>query len=132
MNSKYIPYHKESVMKAKELVKDERDPLKKFEIVTHWVQKNFVYDFIRAVTIPKRGREFPDVDRCWKTHMGICMDIASMTTGMLRGIGVQAYMVYGYADRSYHAWVEATIKGKTYRFDHNGKAKKYRREKIFR
>lgn len=132
MSSKYIPYHAESIAKAKQLVQGQADPEKKFSTITHYVQKNFVYDYVRAVSIPKYGREFPDVDRCWKTHMGICMDIASMTTGMLRGIGVQAYMVYGHADKSYHAWVEATIKGKTYRYDHNGKAKKYRREKIFR
>lgn len=131
MNSKYIPYHPESVAKAKELVKDEKDPRKKFEIVTKWVQKNILYDLVRAVVIPKKGREYPDVDGCWKKKMGICMDISSMTVGMLRGVGVQAYMCYGHTEKNYHAWVEATIKGKTYRYDHAGKAKKYRREKIF-
>ena len=122
--SKYIPYHAESIKKAKELVGKEKDPLNKFNIVTHYIFKNFVYDFIRAVSIPKYGREFPDVEGCWQKHMGICMDISSMTVGMLRGVGVQAYMCYGHADGQYHAWVEATIHGKTYRYDHRGKAKK--------
>ena len=128
--SKYVPYYPEAAAKAKELVRNEKDPLVKYQIVTQWVQRNFLYDLIRAVTIPKRG-QFPDVDRCWKTHMGICMDIASMTTGMLRAVGVNAYMIYGHTEKTYHAWVEAHIKGKVYRYDHSGKARKYKREKVF-
>ena len=128
--SRYVPYHAEAAAKARELCKGEKDLLAKYGAVTRWVQKNVVYDYIRAVTIPKRG-QYPDVDRCWKQHMGICMDVASMTTGMLRAVGVNAYMCYGHADRAYHAWVEAHIGGKIYRFDHSGHARKYRREKVF-
>ena len=129
--SKYIPYHEESVRKARELTAGMKDPMQKYSTVTHWVSKHFVYDMIRAVTIPKFGREFPDVEGCWKKRMGICMDISSMTTGMLRGVGVNAYMCYGHTEKNYHAWVEAHIKGKIYRYDFNGKAKKYKREKMF-
>lgn len=129
--SKEVPYHEESVKKARQLVGDEKDVVKKFRIITNWVSRNIDYDYIRAIKIPKRGRELPDVEGCWNKKMGICMDIASITTGMLRAVGVLAYMCYGHADRMYHAWVEATMNGKTYRYDFSGKAKKYTREKIF-
>lgn len=129
--NKFVPYYEPSIQKAKELVKNEKDNLKKFTLITNWVSKSFAYDYVRALTIPKYGRETPDVESCWNNHMGICMDVASMTTGMLRGVGVPAYMCFGHADKSYHAWVEATINGKTYRFDNRSKAKKYKREKVF-
>lgn len=129
--SKYIPKCPEAEAKARELVGNEKDLLKRYEIVTHWVRKNILYDLIRAVTIPKRGREFPNVERCWKQKAGICMDVSAMTVGMLRAVGVNAYMVYGHTEKTYHAWVEAHIKNKVYRFDHSGKARKYNREKVF-
>lgn len=129
--SKEVPYHVEAAAKAREIVGLEKDVVKKFTLITQWVSRNIGYDYIRAIKIPKRGRELPDVEGCWSKKMGICMDIASMTTGMLRAVGVAAYMCYGHTERSYHAWVEATMKGKTYRYDYNGKAKKYKREKIF-
>ena len=129
--SKYIPYHAESIAKAKELVKDKKDPVEIYSTIVHWVSRNFNYDWIRAITIPKKGREMPDIARCWDKRMGICMDIAAMTVGMLSAVGIKAYMCYGHTERTYHAWVEAIINNKLYRYDHNGKAKKYNREKTF-
>lgn len=127
----YVPYHAAAAAKARELIQNETNIQKRFSIITKWVSKNFVYDYIRAITIPKRGHEIPDVERCWEKRRGICMDIASMTTGMLRIVGVNAYMVFGRTENGAHAWVEANINNKIYRYDFTGKAKKYIREKLF-
>jgi transglutaminase-like putative cysteine protease len=97
----------------------------KWQAVTGWVQKSIAYDFVRAIVIPKKNG-LPDLDRCWRLRSGICLDIASLTVGMLREVGVPAYLVFGWADKNYHAWVEATINGKTYRFDHDDPSHKIR------
>ena len=129
--SRFVPYHQESVEYAKTLVEPKMSILKRYNIITHWVSKNIQYDYIKAITVPKKGQVVPDLSTTWEKRRGICLDIASLTTGMLRAVGVPAYLVFGHADRAYHAWVEATINGKTYRYDHDGKAKKYVREKIY-
>ena len=129
--SQYLPYHEESIACAKELVRGVTDAYKKYKIITNYVSKNFMYDHIRAIEIPKKNA-FPDVARCWEKRMGICMDIAAMTTKMLQAVGLKAVMCYGHTERTYHAWVEVTIGKKTYRYDHNGKAKVYKRERVFR
>lgn len=128
--SKYVPYHKPSVEYAKKLTADAKSAKEKFQKITAWATKSLSYDYIRAVTIPKTGG-MPDVDRCWETRMGICFDIASMVTGMLRAVGVRAYLYTGKADGQNHAWVVAEIDGKKYRYDHSGKAKVYKKERVF-
>lgn len=121
--SKYLPYHKESREYAKTLTKDEKDPMKKYRMITDWVSKNFVYDYIRAAKIPKKGG-LPDLEHIWTTKMGICLDTASMTTGMLKAVGLKAVLCFGYANKAWHAWVETTIDGKKYRYDHDAKSGK--------
>lgn len=123
--SKYLPFHKESRECAKELVKDCKTDLGKFRKITNYVSRCFGYDYVRAIKIPKNGGWAPDIEGCWQKHMGICLDTASMTTGMLQAVGVNATLCFGDADGNYHAWVESIINGKKYRYDHDGKAKKY-------
>lgn len=127
--SKYVPYHAESAAYARKLAKGKA-ALKRYEAITGYVSRNFVYDYIRAIQIPKKGG-LPDVKGCWQKKMGICLDIASMTTGMLRAAGLKAYLCIGPADRKYHAWVETVIDGQRYRYDHDGKAKVYKTERIY-
>lgn len=122
--SVYVPYHKASRDYAKNLVKDCKTPLGKYRKIVNYVSRVFAYDYVRAVKVAQEGGK-PDVARTWNTHMGICQDISSMTTGMLRAVGVNAVMCFGDADGQYHAWVEADIAGKHYRYDHDGKAKRY-------
>ena len=135
MSSKYLPVHDPSRRMAQEICKDCHSQLEKWIKITNYVNKSFVYDYIRAITIPKRG-SLPDLDRCWNMHMGICLDIASMTTGMLQAVGINARLIFGFADRSYHAWVEAKIGDETYRYDHenpkDNKVKKYRKIRAFK
>ena len=129
--SKYLPYHAESAAYAKALVKDAKTDFEKYQLITNYVSRSFGYDYIRAIQVPKKNA-YPDVATCWERHLGICMDIASMTTMMLQAVGLNAMMVYGHTEKSYHAWVEVIINGKTYRYDHDGKAKMYKRERVFK
>lgn len=129
--SKFLPYFPECVKLARQLTRDLPTQYEKYLKITEWVSRNIHYDFIRAIKVPKKNA-YPDVKGCWEKRMGICMDIAAMTTLMLKAVGVNAVMVYGHADRQYHAWVEATINGQTYRYDHSGKAAVYKKEKVYR
>lgn len=128
--SRQLPYHAESRKFAKELAagKSKYDA---YIAITDWVSKHIVYDYIRAIQVPKKNGR-PDLDGCWKKRMGICMDTAALTTGMLRAAGVDATLCYGHADRQSHAWVEAVIDGRKYRYDHDGKALVYKTERTFK
>ena len=98
--------------------------------VTTWARQNLVYDWIKAATVPKKGVA-PDPEGCWETKRGICQDIASLVTGMLRAAGVPARMVIGLANGRSHAWVEAMVDGKWRRYDHSGTAKSYQRQRWY-
>lgn len=128
--SKYVPHHAPSAAYAKELTADLRSPLEKYTAITSYVSRMIRYDYIRAIKIPKKGG-LPDVPHVWQTHMGICLDTAALTVGMLRAVGLQSYLCIGHADRQYHAWVETTINGTTYRYDHDGKAATYKTERRY-
>jgi len=128
--SKYIPYHEPSIRCAEELTRGASSDAEKYRIITEFVTKSFRYDYIRAVTIPKKNG-LPDLERTWEKKRGICLDIAAMTTGMLRAVGLHAFMCWGKADKKNHAWVEARIGGEWRRYDFNGKAKTYKAERVF-
>lgn len=103
--SKYLPYHEASICKAKELCKDVTDPKEKCKAIKDFINRGFCYDYVKAINIPKRGG-LPDIDGCWKKHMGICGDLAAMATGMMRAVGIKAFLVIGHANKICHAWVE--------------------------
>ena len=129
--SKYVPYHAESQGFAKQLCRGISDPVKKLKIITSYVSGSIGYDYIRATQVAKLKGQYPDVSGCWSKHMGICLDTAALTVGMLRAVGIRAYLCIGHADRNYHAWVEVEINGQTYRYDHDGKANNYNVERKY-
>ena len=125
-----VPYHEASAAYARQLTAGMKTAKEKYDAITNYVSKEIKYDFIRAIKIPKHGGT-PDVDHAWRDHMGICLDIAALTTGMLRAAKVPASMCIGKADKQQHAWVEAEIGGRKYRYDHDGKAKAYKTERRY-
>lgn len=128
--SKYLPYHQESCNYARELTKDMPALIDRYKAIKKWLSFHIMYDPIRAATIPKKNG-LPDVNYCWRNRRGICLDIAAMGTMMMRAVGINAYMCWGKADGQNHAWIEADIGGRRYRYDHDGKAKKYVTERRF-
>ena len=128
--SKMVPYHEGSILAAREMTKDCPTLYDKYKKITEFLTKTIRYDHIRAATIPKKNG-LPDIPRTWEKKMGICLDTASLATGMLRAVGVNAILCFGKADKRNHAWVEANIQGRKYRYDHDGKAKVYKTERTF-
>ncbi len=115
--NQFIDYTADSkaAQKAEELCAGVQDNKDKYKIITDFVLKNFVYDYIRAVTTKAGG--IPDVDYCFEKGMGICLDLASTSVCMLRTQGVPAKLVIGSANGQYHAWVQATVNGEETLFD---------------
>lgn len=134
MATKYTPYHAQSAAKAKELCKGLKTPTDKFWAVTKWITDMVFYDYIRASN-PKLRKVYPDLDYVWTKKRGICLDTAALAVNMLRAVGIRAYVAVGHADKTYHAWAEATINGKTYLYDHQasdrGKKPVYKREHVY-
>ena len=128
--SKMVPYHEMSIQAAREMTKDDATAIDKYRTITHFLTKEIKYDHIRAATIPKKNG-VPDVPRTWDKRMGICLDTAALATGMLRAVGIRAWMCFGRADKANHAWVEAEIGGRRLRYDHDGKAKSYKTERMY-
>lgn len=129
----YVPHYAPAEAKAKELCKGVKSLHERYEIVTRYVSDHIVYDYIRATTVPKKNG-MPNVQRCWDLGMGICLDIASMTTWMLRTVSIPANLVIGWADGKYHAWVEARIEGQRYLYDHDDPhkiVKTYKKERMY-
>lgn len=128
----WVPYHEQSEAKALELVRGKTTETAKYRAITAWVSRCFGYDYIRAVKVAKKKGVYPDVERCWKLHMGICQDIASMTVGMLRAVGIRSALCIGKAGgQGYHAWVESNVDGKVLRYDYSGEAKEYNVERRY-
>ena len=87
-----------------------------FKAVCKYVTSNFVYDYIKSVTV-KPG-QLPDIDECWKNRMGICQDLSALTCAMLRSQGVPARLMIGTVGaNTYHAWVVAVVNGEEKFFD---------------
>lgn len=86
-----------------------------YKMVCDFMSSEFVYDFIRAVTIS--AGELPDADGCFEKRMGICQDLSAVTCAMLRTMGIPSRMIIGYADSNYHAWTMTTVNGEEKFFD---------------
>lgn len=128
--SAYVPYYAPSVLKAKEL-SSGLSQQKRYKAITSYVNRSFVYDYIKASTVKKHG-VLPNIASCWEKRMGICQDLAAMAVGMFRAVGLKASLVIGHADGIYHAWVETAygIYDPTAEIQHKS-VKKYRKERVY-
>lgn len=116
--NQYVPYDDktECVKQAQKMCKDMTDQKEIFKTVCNYVTSNFVYDYIKSVTV-KPGM-LPDIDGCWKNKMGICQDLSAMTCAMLRCNGIPARLMIGTVGaNNYHAWVVAVVDGEERFFD---------------
>ena len=114
--NQYIHYSEEDpfVAKADELCAGMGDR-EAFDAVSSFITSEFVYDFIRALTV--QAGELPDLEGCYEKRMGICQDLSAVMVAMLRSRGIPSRMMIGYADANYHAWTETIIDGETIFFD---------------
>ena len=116
--NQYVCYDENTacVQYATEMCKDMKDQKEIYKAVCNYVTSNFVYDFIKSVTV-KPG-QLPQIDECWNTRMGICQDLSAMTCAMLRSQGIPARLMIGTVGaNTYHAWVVAVVNGEERFFD---------------
>ncbi len=116
--NQYVSYNENTacVQYANEMCKDMSDQKDIYKAVCNYVTSNFVYDFIKSVTV-KPG-QLPQIDECWTSKMGICQDLSAMTCAMLRSQGIPARLMIGTVGaNTYHAWVVAVVNGEEKFFD---------------
>lgn len=116
--NQYVSYDDKTacVVYTQEMCKDMSDQGEIFKAVCNYVVSNFVYDFIKSVTV-KPG-QLPEIDDCWNKKMGICQDLSAMTCAMLRSQGIPARLMIGTVGaNTYHAWVVAVVNGEERFFD---------------
>lgn len=116
--NQYVSYDENTacVKYATEMCKDMTDQADVYKAVCKYVTSNFVYDYIKSVTV-KPG-QLPEIDECWKSKMGICQDLSALTCAMLRSQGVPARLMIGTVGaNTYHAWVVAVVNGQEKFFD---------------
>lgn len=109
--SQYVNYtmDSEAVKKSMELCEGLTTDEEKIEAISKYLKKSLVYDYVRAITISKSY--LGDIDGCFETRMGLCLDIAALTACMLRVQGIPTQLVIGYVGDKYHAWNQAYVNG---------------------
>jgi len=108
--SQFVNYCKDDQITAKaiELRTEGNNFISMVEAIFSFVTENISYDYELAKKIGDGYK--PDLDTVLKRGSGICLDIATLTTAMLRSQGIPAKLVIGnYYDPNsgniYHAWV---------------------------
>lgn len=109
--SQYVNYSEDSeaVKKSMEICEGLETDLEKVEAICKYLKNSLVYDYVRAITISKSY--LGDIDGCFETRMGLCLDIAALTACMLRVQGIPTQLVIGYVGDKYHAWNQVLIDG---------------------
>ena len=114
--NQYVWYtvNTDAVAKAAELCggKSAREA---FDAVCAFLKGNFVYDYVKAVTV-KPGT-LPDIEGTYKKKMGVCQDLSAIMACMLRTQGIPCKLMIGYADKQYHAWTVSIINGEEVFYD---------------
>lgn len=116
--NQYVSYDENTacVQYAQKMCENMTDQAEIFKAVYNFVKGNFVYDFIKSVTV-KPG-QLPQIDECWNNRMGICQDLSALTCAMLRSQGIPARLMIGtVGSNTYHAWVVAVVNGEEKFFD---------------
>ena len=118
--NQYVNYDENTacVKCADEICKGMTDQNEIYKTVCTYVLKNFIYDYIKSVSVQSMSQQMPDIDGCWTNRMGICQDLSAMTCAMLRSQGIPARLMIGTVGaNTYHAWVVAVVNGEEKFFD---------------
>ena len=116
--NQYVNYDENTacVKQSLAMCKGMKDQTEINRTVCKYIKDNFVYDFMKSVSV--KAGQLPDIDDCWKKKMGICQDLSAMTCAMLRCQGIPARLMIGTVGaNTYHAWVVAVVNGKEHFFD---------------
>jgi len=107
--NQYVNFNENSaiVKKAATLVSRDDSFLEKIAAIYDFVIHNFTYDtqFAEEVIAGGHKNYLPVLDDVLARRKGICLDYASVMTGMLRSLGIPTKLVEGYAGDVHHAWI---------------------------
>lgn len=118
--NQYVNYNENTacVKYADEMCKNMTDQGEIYKAVCTYVLQNFIYDYIKSVSVQSMSQQMPDIDYCWNNRMGICQDLSALTCAMLRSQGIPARLMIGTVGaNTYHAWVVAVVNGEERFFD---------------
>ena len=117
--NQWVPWnqHMDVVREAEAIGKDIPRAQLKFRALMDWIKKNVSYDYIREISIPKKGYVLPDISYCFKNKRGICLDIAGLACSMLRSQAIPCRLVIGKFNNIPHAWIKVTIDGSELLYD---------------
>ena len=106
--NQYVNYTELSpLVEMAESLEVSGDEKEAYDAVQDFMSSQFVYDYVRAVTVS--AGSLPELDDCYDKRMGICQDLAAVMVGMLRSRGIPSRLVIGYADDQYHAWTVTSL-----------------------
>lgn len=107
--NQFVDFSSESkaVSLAAELTEAVASDLEALTSIYHYVTSTITYDNEKAATVS--GNYLPDIDDTLSSGTGICFDYASLTTAMLRSVGVPAKLAIGYSGSIRHAWIDVYI-----------------------
>lgn len=107
--NQFVNFDKDSqaISLAAELTADVASDLEALTAIYEYVTSNISYDNVKAATVS--GNYLPDIDETLASKTGICFDYASLTTAMLRSVGIPSKLAIGYSGDIRHAWIDVYI-----------------------
>lgn len=107
--NQYVNFNNTSsiVSKASELVSPAKDDLEAIIYIYNYVTNNITYDYDKAQNV--QSGYVPCPDEILASQTGICLDYASVMTGMLRSQQIPTRLEVGYAGETYHAWISSYV-----------------------
>ncbi len=110
--NRVVAYTEDSpwIITAAELCADTTDKEEIYDRILRYFDKNFIYDFVKAVTNYNNPDAKADVEQCWKQKMGVDLELEIIVCSMLRSQGVPS-MLFIQKDGSTnnHIWVLSIV-----------------------
>ena len=107
--NQFVDFSKESeaVALAETLTCTASSDIEALTAIFQYITSTITYDNEKAATVS--GNYLPDIDETLSSGTGICFDYASLTTAMLRSVGIPARLAIGYSGTIRHAWIDVYI-----------------------
>lgn len=101
-----------AIKKANRLANQYQSQTSKIKAIYKYLVKNFEYDYDKYKQNSNGNLAYytPNIEDTFEKKKGICYDIATLTSSMMRSVGVQTQMITGYPNNQYfdgtqyHAW----------------------------
>lgn len=74
--------------------------------IKKYISQNYKYDKAKALQLKSKKGILPNIQECFNIKMGICQDLAALTTALFRLNDIPAKFIIGYIKDQYHAWTE--------------------------